>query len=63
MDPQKNWEELFNWANEDEKNKKRAIFAASKLIAVLNQDKKLSKEEINKIVGGKGLGSGCAPIA
>ena len=54
MDPQKNWEELFNWANEGEENRKKAIYAASQFIAILNQDKKLSNEEINKIVGGTG---------
>ena len=52
MDPQKNWEELFNWANEGDENRKKSINFASKFIAVLNQGKKLSKEEINKIVGG-----------
>ncbi len=59
MSSQKKWEELFNWANEDEENRKKAIFMASQFIAILNNSsgQKLSKEEIHKIVGGKGFGS------
>ena len=55
MDPQKKWEDLFNWANEGEENRKKAIFVASQFIAMLNQDKTLSKEEMDKIIGGAGM--------
>ena len=61
MDPKKNWNELLDWGNKDEEHRKRAISAATKYIALINHSsgKKISKEELNKVIGGKGFGMSC----
>jgi len=54
METKKHWETLLKWASENEKNRIKAITAASTLIMILNntKGKKLSKKDIEKIAGG-----------
>ncbi|NGX55846.1 MAG: hypothetical protein K1060chlam5_00076 [Candidatus Anoxychlamydiales bacterium] len=51
MNPKQSWEEFLEWGLKNEENRKRAMAAGLKMLAILyrSPDEKISSEELNKV--------------
>jgi hypothetical protein len=54
MNPKKSWEDFLEWGLKNEDNRKRAMSATIKMMAILNQStgKKISPDELKELAGG-----------
>ena len=53
MDPKKSFEEILKWGSGSDENRKRAIIAASRVIAILTVSTgKLSDKELRDAISG-----------
>ena len=54
MNPKQSWEEFLEWGLKNEENRKRAVAAGLKMLAILyrSTDEKISSGELNELAEG-----------